>query len=159
MALSTKTFKGRANEVSETIDEATPTERDLLIRQLADEKAEVTRELATLQPQLDEAIAELERLDEPRKRREKLGHEVSVVKANSFANQQALRAQIERSIPAELKLAIGELKKQLSVRSGESWQRCERAINRLEALAYEPGDLRPKIREIALQLAESDLQT
>ncbi len=161
----TRTTISRAATTAETADdpivevdlpETATSNRDLLLQRLDAERTALTKELSILEPQLQAAIELLEKLDEPRKNRERLGQELTRVKALASATMQSLRNEIERAAPAELRAAIRTLKSQLESRTGAAWSNCETALAQLDALTWQAGDLRPAIRKVFEQLAKAD---
>jgi len=125
--------------------------RDELIQQLADESAEVEKELAEFSKKIDKALADVEKIEEPKKRLEKLRDQAAQIRNSFAAKKAAMRERIKKSAPEVLRNAI----KRLSNRRHEP--HVERAIGKLHALAFVPGDLSDSVRKILLEIADAEL--
>lgn len=134
------------------------TERDRAIHEIKRIERETAAELARLKPELDKAIADMERLEEPKKRWERLGNQYQSIQGTATGTISTLRRQIEKDMPAVLKFAIADVKAQVPIRTGDRRERCEDAVRRLEALTYQAGDLLPSIKAILTELSQGDLE-
>jgi len=130
--------------------------RDDLIAALAAERRECEELLDELRPKLQAAQAAVDALDEPRRVRDAIAMEVTVIQQRKAIADASLRRDIESNMPPELRVAIRDLRKQLKSRDGEAWTRCENAIAQLEKLIWQAGDLKPRIQKILHDLAEAD---
>ena len=127
--------------------------RDAAIAELRDKTIAGAARLARLERDLAEVRAQVEAMDEPRRRLSVLGNECMMTRGSVADTERELRERIKTLAPAALVEAVRLIQKR---RQNEDPTHLDPTLQALEELYYEPGDVRPRIKQILTRLAQQE---
>jgi hypothetical protein len=127
----------------------TLSDRDRLIQERATEKTRLTNEKKRVADLAQAALAEVEALEEPRKRLERLQTEGASLSAQAGNAERIFRREIEKLAPACLSNALAKVK---SLEPALGFDACNRATGQLEKLLFTPGDVTQAVNDILGEL-------